>query len=59
MIEKLILKLLKWESKPIATGQITGISHTVTDFLFQSTLNDFYNERAKQRQKESHENRNV
>lgn len=59
MFTKLILKLLKWETQPLATGQITGVSHTVREYLFKSTLNDFYNERINQKQKENHENRNV
>jgi hypothetical protein len=59
MIEKLIFKLLKWETKPLATGKVTGVSHTASDFLFQSTLNDFYNERINQKQKENHENGNI
>lgn len=41
---KYIIKLLGWETIPIATGKPTGISHTCNPSI-KTTLSEFFYER--------------
>lgn len=51
---KFLYKLLRWETHSLASGHITGIAHSEYP-SFPNTINDFFNERSKQKAEQERE----